>query len=179
MPIRQLFWQLPIFPVNGTICLSKSQRTYVGRNAKRVLHNFDGVCTLFRCYTYLACGGGTYLLLRRPPGSITAFLSTSCDTYMVLLPIGAEWQNGGMAERRNGRMVEWQNGGMAEWQNGRMAEWQNGGMAEWRNGGMAEWYNVRYEIERNQDTESTQMPSWQSPSWLVNAIRIIDYYLQY
>ncbi len=48
-----------------------------------------------------------------------------------------------------------------------MAEWQNGGMVEWWNGGMAEWHNVRYEIVRNQDTESTQMPPWQSPSWLV------------
>jgi hypothetical protein len=47
---------------------------------------------------YLACGEGTYLLLPRPPGSVTAFLSTSCDTYMALLRIGAEWQNGGMAE---------------------------------------------------------------------------------
>ena len=151
MPIRQLFWQLPIFPVNGTICLSKSQRTYVGRNAKRVVHNFDGVCTLSRCYTYLACGGGTYLLLRRPPGSVTAFLSTSCDTYIALLRIGAEWRNGGM--------MEWRNDGMAEW--------QNGGMVEWRNGGMVEWHNVRYEIVQNQDTESTQMPPWQSPSRLV------------
>ncbi len=40
-------------------------------------------------------------------------------------------------------------------------------MAEWRNGGMAEWHTVRYEIVRNQDTESTQMPPWQSPSRLV------------
>jgi hypothetical protein len=55
---------------------------------------------------YLACGGGTYLLLRRPPGSVTAFLGTSCDTYMALLHIGVEWLNGGMAE--------WWNGGMAE-----------------------------------------------------------------
>ncbi len=55
---------------------------------------------------YLACGGGTYLLLRRHPGSVTAFLSTSCDTYMALLRIGLEWQNGGMAEWRNGGMVE-------------------------------------------------------------------------
>ncbi len=73
--------------------------------------------------------------------------------------IEAEWRNGGMAEWRNGRMVEWQNSGMAEWRNGRMADW--------RNGGMAEWYNVQYKIERNQDTESTQMPPWQSPSRLV------------
>ncbi len=64
-------------------------------------------------------------------------------------------------------MAEWQNGGMAEWRNGRMAEWKNGGMAEWQNGGMAEWHNVRYEIVRNQDTESTQMPPWRSPSRLV------------
>jgi hypothetical protein len=56
---------------------------------------------------------------------------------------------------------------MAEWRNGRMAEWRNGGMAEWRNGGMAEWHNVWYEIVRNQDTESTQMPPWQSPTQLV------------
>jgi hypothetical protein len=48
-----------------------------------------------------------------------------------------------------------------------MAEWQNGGMVEWWNGGMAEWHNVQYEIVRNQDMESTQMPPWQSPSWLV------------
>jgi hypothetical protein len=137
--------------VNGTICLSKSQRTYVGGNAKRAIHNFDGVCTLSRCYTYLACGGGTYLLLCRPPGSVTAFLSTSCDTYMALLHIGVEWRNGGMAELRNGRMVEWRSGGMAEW---------------W-NGGMAEWHNVWYKIVQNQDTESTQMPPWQSPSRLV------------
>jgi hypothetical protein len=115
------------------------------------VHNFDGVCTLSRCYTYLACRGGTYLLLRRSPGSVTAFHSTSCDTYIVLLCIGAECQNGGMAE----------------WRNGGMTEWWNGGMAEWRNGGMAEWHNVRYEIVRNQDTESTQMPPWQSPSRLV------------
>ncbi len=94
--------------------------------AKRVVHNFDRVCTLSRCYTYLAGGGGTYLLLRRPPGNVTAFLSTSCDTYITLLRIGAEWQNGGMAERRNGGMTEWQNGGMAEWRNGGMAEWQSG-----------------------------------------------------
>ncbi len=141
MPIRQLIWQLPIFPVNGTICLSKSQRTHVGRNAKRVVHNFDEVCTLSRCYTYLACRGGTYLLLHRPPGSITAFLSTSCDTYMVLLCIGAEWRNGGMAEWWNGGMAEWRNGGMAEWRNGGMAKWWNGGMAEWRSGGMTEWRN--------------------------------------
>jgi hypothetical protein len=72
-----------------------------------------------------------YLLLHRPPGSVTAFLSTSCDTYIALLCIGAEWRNGGMAE--------WQNGGMAEWQNGRVAEWRNAGMAEWQNDGMAEW----------------------------------------
>jgi hypothetical protein len=116
------------------------------------VHNFDGVCTLSRCYTYLACGGGTYLLLCRPPGSVTAFLSTSCDTYIVLLRIGVEWRNGGMAE--------WRNGGMVEWQNDRMAEWRNGGMAEWLNGGMAEWHNVRYEIVWNQDTKSTQMPPW-------------------
>jgi hypothetical protein len=32
---------------------------------------------------------------------------------------------------------------------------------------MAEWHNVRYKIVRNQDTESTQMPPWQSPSRLV------------
>jgi hypothetical protein len=80
--------------------------TSVGRNAKRVVHNFDGVCTLSRCYTYLACGGGTYLLLCRPPGSVTAFFCTSCDTYIALLRIGAKWQNG--------RMAEWRNGGMAE-----------------------------------------------------------------
>jgi hypothetical protein len=55
----------------------------------------------------------------------------------------------------------------AEWQNGGMAEWWNGGMAEWQNGGMAEWHNVWYKIVWNQDTESTQMPPWQSPSWLV------------
>ncbi len=139
MPIRQLFWQLPIFPVNGTICLSKFQRTYVGRNAKRVIHNFDGVCTLSRCYNYLACGGGTYLLLHRPPGSVTTFLSTSCDTYMALLRIErngktAEWRNGGMAEWWNDGMVEWRDGKMAEWQNGRMAEWWNGGMADWQSG---------------------------------------------
>ncbi len=41
-------------------------------------------------------------------------------------------------------------------------------MVEKRNGGMAEWHNVRYKIVQNQDTESTQMPPWQSPSWLVN-----------
>jgi hypothetical protein len=34
---------------------------------------------------------------------------------------------------------------------------------------MAEWHNVRYEIVWNQDTESTQMPPWQSPSRLVLA----------
>jgi hypothetical protein len=64
-------------------------------------------------------------------------------------------------------MAEWRNGGIAEWQNGGMAEWRSGGMAEWRNGKMAEWHNERYEIVWNQDTESTQMPPWQSPSWLV------------
>jgi hypothetical protein len=73
---------------------------------KRVVHNFDGVCTLSRCYTYLACGGGTYLLLRKPRGSVTTFLSTSCDKYIALLCIGAEWRNGGMAEWRNGGMAE-------------------------------------------------------------------------
>ncbi len=40
-------------------------------------------------------------------------------------------------------------------------------MAEWQNGGMAEWHNVQYKIVQNQDTESTQMPPWQSPSRLV------------
>ncbi len=79
----------------------------------------------------------------------------------------AEWQNGGMAEWQNGGMTEWRNGRMAEWRNGRLAEWRNGEMAEWRNGRMAECHNVRYEIVQNQDTESTQMPPWQSPSWLV------------
>jgi hypothetical protein len=79
----------------------------------------------------------------------------------------AEWQNGRMAEWRNGRMTEWWNGGMAERRNDGMMEWRNGGMAEWWNGGMAEWHNVRYEIVENQDTESTQMPPWRSPSWLV------------
>jgi hypothetical protein len=54
---------------------------------------------------------------------------------------------------------------MAEWQNGEMVEY--GGMAEWRNGRMAEWHNVQYEIVRDQDMESTQMPPWQSPSCLV------------
>ncbi len=93
------------------------------------VHNFDGVCTLSRCYTYLACGGGTYLLLCRPPGSVTAFLSSSCDKYIMLLRIGAKWWNGGMVEWQNGRMVEWRNDGMAEWRNGGMAEWRNGGMA--------------------------------------------------
>jgi hypothetical protein len=79
----------------------------------------------------------------------------------------AEWRNGKMAEWQNGGMKKWRNGEMAEWRNGGMAEWRNGGMAEWRNGRMAEWHNVRYKIVRNQDTESTQMPPWQSPSWLV------------
>ncbi len=32
---------------------------------------------------------------------------------------------------------------------------------------MAEWHNVQYKIVWNQDTESTQMPPWRSPSWLV------------
>jgi hypothetical protein len=40
-------------------------------------------------------------------------------------------------------------------------------MTEWWNGEIAGWHNVRYEIVWNQDTESTQMPSWQSPSRLV------------
>jgi hypothetical protein len=79
----------------------------------------------------------------------------------------AEWRNGGMAEWWNGGMAEWQNGGMAEWRNGGMVEWQSGRMAEWQNGGMAEWHNVRYKIEWNQDRESTKMPPWRSPSWLV------------
>jgi hypothetical protein len=74
----------------------------------------------------------------------------------------AEWHNGGMAE-----WAEWQNDGMAEWRNGGMAEWRNGGMTKWQNGKMAKWHNVRYEIVWNQDTESTQMPPWQSPSRLV------------
>ncbi len=69
--------------------------------------------------------------------------------------------------QQNGGMAEWRNGGMVEWRNGRMAEWRNGGMAEWRNGRVAEWHNVQYKIVRNQDTESTQMPPWHSPSWLV------------
>ncbi len=85
----------------------------------------------------MACKGGKYLLLRRPPGSVTAFLSISSDTYIALLRIGAEWWNGGMAEWQNGRMAKWQNDGMAEWQNGGMTEWRNGGMAEWRNGRVA------------------------------------------
>ncbi len=72
-----------------------------------------------------------------------------------------EWRNGGMAEWWNGGMTEWRNDGMAECRNGGMVEWRNGGMAEC---GMAEWHNVRYEIVRNQDTESTQMPPWRSPS---------------
>ena len=67
-------------------------------------------------------------------------------------------------------MAEWRNGRMVEWWNGEMTEWRNGGMAEWRNGGMAEWHNVLYKIVRNQNTESTQMPPWQSPSWLVLSI---------
>ncbi len=29
---------------------------------------------------------------------VAYFLSTSCDTYITLLRIGAEWRNGGMAE---------------------------------------------------------------------------------
>ncbi len=56
---------------------------------------------------------------------------------------------------------------MAEWQNGGMAEWQNGRMAKWQNGRMAKWHNVWYKIVWNQDTESAQMPPWQSPSRLV------------
>jgi hypothetical protein len=56
---------------------------------------------------------------------------------------------------------------MAEWQNGGMVEWQNGRMVEWPNGGMAEWHNVQYKIVQSQDTESAQMPPWQSPSRLV------------
>ncbi len=52
-----------------------------------------------------------------------------------------------------------------------MEEWQNCGMAEWRNGGMAEWHNVGYEIVRNQDTESAQMPPWGSLSRLVHIIK--------
>ncbi len=72
-----------------------------------------------------------------------------------------------MVEWWNGGMVEWQNDGMAEWRNGGMVEWRNGEMSEWRNGGMAEWHNVRYKIVWNQDTESTQMPPWRSPSRLV------------
>jgi hypothetical protein len=89
----------------------------------------------------------------------------------VLLRIGAKWRNGGMAEWQNGGMVEWRNDRMVEWRNGGMAERGNIGMAEWRNGGMAEWHNVRYEIVWNQDTESTQMPPWRSPSRLVNTIQ--------
>jgi hypothetical protein len=38
---------------------------------------------------------------------------------------------------------------------------------------MAEWHNVRYKIVWNQDTESTQMPPWQSPSWLVCIKKIV------
>ncbi len=64
-------------------------------------------------------------------------------------------------------MVEWRNGGMAEWHNGGMAEWWTGGMVEQQNGGMTEWHNVWYKTVRNQDTESTQMPPWRSPSQLV------------
>ncbi len=59
---------------------------------------------------------------------------------------------------------------MADLRNGRMAEWGNGGLAEWRNCGVAEWHNVQYKIVWNQDTESTQMPPWQSPSRLVSLI---------
>jgi hypothetical protein len=54
-----------------------------------------------------------------------------------------------------------------------MAEWWNGGMVEWQNGRIAEWHNVQYEMVGNQDTESTQMPLWQSPSWLVNFIKFL------
>ncbi len=78
-----------------------------------------------------------------------------------------EWRDGRMAEWRNGEIIEWRNGGMAEWWNGGMAKWRNGG------GGMAEWHNVQYEIVRNQDTESTQMPPWRSPSRLV---RVKDFF---
>ncbi len=74
-------------------------------------------------------------------------------------------------------MAEWRNGGMAEWWNGGMAEWRNGRKAEWRNGGMAEWHNVQYKIVQNQDTESTQMPPWRSPSWLVKKGMIIIKYI--
>jgi hypothetical protein len=62
---------------------------------------------------------------------------------------------------------------MAEWRNGGMAEWRNGRMAEWWNGGMAEWHNVRYKIVRNEDTESTQMPPWQSPFQLVLGRKVL------
>jgi hypothetical protein len=100
----------------------------------------------------------------------------------MLLHIGVEWRNGGMAEWRNGGMAEWRNGGMAEWRNGGMAEWRNGGMAERQTGGMAEWHNVRYEKVWNQDTESTKMPPWRSPSRLVinlnntipHSVRLVD-----
>ncbi len=85
----------------------------------------------------------------------------------------AEWRNGGMAEWRNGGMAEWRNGGMVEWRNGRMAEWQNGGMVERRNGGMADWHNVWYKIVQNQNTNSTQMPPWQSPSRLVKLLKFM------
>ncbi len=83
----------------------------------------------------------------------------------------AEWWNGRMAEWQTDGIAEWRNGRMAEWQNGGIAEWQNGGVVEWRNGGIAEWHSVRYEIVRNQDTESTQMPPWRSPSRLVAVLR--------
>jgi hypothetical protein len=66
---------------------------------------------------------------------------------------------------------------MAEWRNGGMAEWQNGGVAEWRNGGLAEWHNVRYKIVWNQDTESTQMHPWQSPSRLVTTTKMYVPYM--
>ncbi len=91
----------------------------------------------------------------------------------------AERRNGGTTEWQNGGMTEWWSGGMAEWRNGRMAEWQNGRMAGWRNGRTAEWHNVRYEIVRNQDTESTQMPPWQSPSLLVIDKNLFDLQLKF
>ncbi len=88
--------------------------------------------------------------------------------------IGVEWRNGGMAEWQNGGMAEWWNGGMAEWRNCRMVEWRNGGMVEWRNGGMTEWHNVQHKIVWSQDTESTQMLPWRSPSRLV-VLEILEY----
>ncbi len=75
----------------------------------------------------LACGGGTNLLLRRPPVVyIGAFLRTSLGHQHPLSEVRCD--NSCLSEQICG-MAEWWIGGTAEW------EWRNSGIEEGRNGG--------------------------------------------